>query len=142
MSKRILTILLVGVLPAIASCATMSNRPEATGPVTLKVTDTNSMDVDVYVLSDGFSTRMGTVSTAQTSSFEVPDQAWQSVSGLRVIIDPIGSRTGFISERINGVQPGSTINFEVAPDLPLTWYNVRLAAANPASAGSSVPQPR
>jgi len=142
MSSRMVVALLVGLIPAATSCATMSNRPEATGPVTLQVTDTNSMDVDVYVLADGFSTRMGTVSTAQTSDFVVPDRAWQSVSGMRVIIDPIGSRTGFISERINGIEPGSTINLQVAPDLSLTWYNVRLAAVDKPSTGSGVPRPR
>jgi hypothetical protein len=142
MSSRMVVALLVGLIPAATSCATMSNRPEATGPVTLKVTDTNSMDVDVYVLADGFSTRMGTVSTAQTGDFVVPDRAWQSASGLRVIIDPIGSRAGFISERINGIEPGSTINFQVAPDLSLTWYNVRLAASGQPSTGGGVPRPR
>jgi len=121
----------------------MSNRPEPTGPVTLDVTNTNSMDVDVYVMFDGFSSRMGTVSTAQTTSFEVPKPALQSVGGLRVVIDPIGSRVGFISERINGIEPGSTINFQVTPDLSLTWYNVRLAAVSPAPARSGgVPRPR
>jgi len=102
-----------------------TNRPEPTGPVTLSVTDTNSMDVDVYVLADGFSTRMGTVSTAQTADFNVPDQAWQTVGGMRVIIDPIGSRTGFISERIHGIEPGNTVNVRVAADLAQTWYEVR-----------------
>jgi hypothetical protein len=138
MSKRIILIALAGLVPAIASCATAGRTP-ASGPVTLQVTNSNPESVDVYVLFDGFKQRMGTVSAAQEASFRVPDRALDSVSGLHVVIDPIGSRTDFVTGRINGVdvEPGSTIEVEVAADLSATWWQVHQGNPSP----GAEPQP-
>lgn len=116
--------ILAGLLAVCASCVTSSGGSR-TGPVMLRVTNANAMNVNVYVLADGHSTRMGTVPTAQAASYTVPDRVWQAVGGMQVRIDPIGSATGFTSDRILGIEPGRTINVEVAADLRQTWYQVR-----------------
>jgi hypothetical protein len=91
----------------------------------LRVTNIYVMNVNVYVLSDGHSTRMGTVSTAATASYRVPDRVWQALGGMRVRIVPIGSMNGYTTDRIHGIEPGRTINVEVAANLSQTWYQVR-----------------
>ncbi len=124
MSPGIRRAVLAGLLVLLASCVTAGGTPR-TGPVTLRVTNANAMNVNVYVLADGHSTRMGTVSTAQSASYPVPDRVWQAVGGMQVRIDPIGSATGFTSDRILGIERGRTINVEVAANLSQTWYQVR-----------------
>jgi len=125
MRSMIRNALLLGLLTASASCISLRHDTEPTGPVTLRVTNTNSLTVNVYVLAYDYSTRMGTVSTAQTTSYTVPESVWQAAGGMRVRIDPIGSAATFTTERIHGVEAGSTINVEVAADLRQTWYQVR-----------------
>jgi hypothetical protein len=77
----------------------------------------------------------------------VPDRVWQAVGGMRVMTDPIGSTIGFTSDRIHGIEPGSTINVEVAADLSQTWYQVRYASlsdfppASPAATAGTARSP-
>lgn len=136
---------LLGLTLVSASCISLGHGAESTGPVTLRVTNANSMSVNVFVLAYGYSTRMGTVSTAQTSSYTVPESVWQATGGMRVRIDPIGSGATFTTERIHGVEAGSTINVEVAADLRQTWYQVRYPPRDrgaPSSTESAAPSGR
>lgn len=116
------TMILISTASGCASASTA--RAGTSEPVTLEVTNNNSLDVDVYVMADGFTTRLGTVTTAQSRTFRLPDTATSALS-VRLIADPIGSLGGYFSDPVTGIGPGVTISLTVGADLGMSHFSVR-----------------
>jgi len=125
------TRVLIGLLAASAtlSAATACSRPnEAAGelsPATsigLDVTNQNFLDMDVYVVSEGLATRLGTVSGNGSRHFMLnPSVASQD---LRIVATPIGGN-GRASSGTIAVGPGQTIDFKIGSSLRNSTVDIR-----------------
>jgi hypothetical protein len=123
--------LLIGLVAAAAtlSTATSCSRPnEAAGdlsPATsigLTVTNQNFADMDVYAVSDGLATRLGTVTGNTTRSFALHGS--MATSDLRIVATPIGGN-GRASSGSLIVSPGQTIDFKISPVLRNSTVSIR-----------------
>ena len=84
-------LLLASALIAGVACASDEERRGApAGPVLVEVTNHNVLDVTVFAVGGGQTSRLGTVPTNATQTFEV-SRALNLVSGLRLLVDPVGS---------------------------------------------------
>ena len=80
------------------------------GAVGLHVQNDNFLDVDVFAVSQGMRTRLGTVTGSSSANFMInPSMATQD---LRIVATPIGGM-GQASTGSILVQPGQTIDFRV-----------------------------
>lgn len=123
--------LLIGLVAAAAtlSTATACSRPnEAAGdltPVTsigLTVTNQNFADMDVYAVSDGLATRLGTVIGNTTKNFALHSS--MASRDLRIVATPIGGN-GRASSGSLTVSPGQTIDFRIGPVLRNSTVSIR-----------------
>lgn len=78
----------------------------------ISVMNGNWMDVNVFALSSGQSIRLGTVSTNQTTRFDVPESL-RAATDVRVVIEPIGSSERFVAENLM-IGPGQELVVRVA----------------------------
>lgn len=121
----------LAVVLAVAGCATGSGgaggaSSEATGEdrvVRVQVENGNTSDIVVYALSGGQYNRLGEVTGNQRTTLRLPDYL-SGTSEVRLVADPIGSRTAYLSERIL-FSPGDTLVLDVGPTLNLSSVYVR-----------------
>ena len=123
--------LLIGLLSASAtlSAATACSRPnEAAGDLSpaesigLTVTNQNFLDMDVYAVSEGLATRLGTVTGNTKRNFMLhPSMATRD---LRIVATPIGGN-GRASTGSVTVSPGQTIEFRIGPTLRNSSVSIR-----------------
>jgi hypothetical protein len=104
----------VAALLALAACAP-SAQPE--GPsgrqvATVRVTNHNWSDMNVFVIRNGTRMRLGTVTSMNTSTFRIPGTLMRSVSSLRIVADPIGSSSAYTSPELQ-VAPGQQVAMTV-----------------------------
>jgi hypothetical protein len=97
-------------------------RPTAAAPVTVRVTNHNWLLVEVRVLMDDHSIRLGQVETARTATFTLPPRA-TAATELRLAAYPLGSADKFTSGPIM-VGPGAVIELEIENMLPLSSVSV------------------
>jgi hypothetical protein len=96
------------------------NYYEASGEVApssiigLTVRNDNFLDMDVYVVSEGLATRVGTV-TGNSSAHFVLNESLAS-RDLRIVATPIGGNGRASSGSIT-VEPGQTIDFRIGSTL-------------------------
>jgi hypothetical protein len=109
----------VVLLAALAACS-HGNDPNAEpvpipDPVALHVKNENFLDVNVAVVANGVSRRLGTVSGNSSGTYSI---AWNVASGQQITITatPIGGR-GFATTGGLSVSPGQVIEFRVASQL-------------------------
>jgi hypothetical protein len=89
-----------------------ANTPAGTqGAVGLVVQNQNFYDMDLYIVSEGLSTRIGDVSGNSTARFTL-DPSFFPTSELRVIGTPVGGN-GRASSGPLTVAPGQTITFTI-----------------------------
>lgn len=93
-------------LMAAAACASAPGGER----VQVVVQNDNVLDVNVEVGEEALWERLGTVSTAQTMTFTVPDHV--RLEDFRVRLDPIGSEDTFTSDEVL-VSRGQTVMVEV-----------------------------
>jgi hypothetical protein len=114
---------LVGMVAATTSLsglAACSHTNEAGGEVApasaigVHVKNENFLDMDVYAVSDGLATRLGTVSGNGSRNF-VLDASLAS-RDLRIVATPIGGN-GRASTGAVTVAPGQAIDFTVGPEM-------------------------
>jgi hypothetical protein len=113
------------ILPAATAC---SHTNEAGGDVVpaaaigLTVTNDNFLDMDVYAVTDGLSTRLGTVTGNGHRSFSLsPSMASRD---LRIVATPIGGN-GRASTGEVVVSPGQIIDFRIASLLRNSTVSIR-----------------
>jgi hypothetical protein len=112
--------LLVGLIAATATLPVASacsrNTQEAGGEVApataigLHVKNDNFLDMDVYAVSDGLATRLGTVTGNGSRNFVL--DATLAVQDFRIVATPIGGN-GRASSGAVSVSPGQTIDFTI-----------------------------
>ncbi len=122
---------LISLLAASAGLSTMtgcSRNNQAAGDVApassigLVVTNQNFWDMDVYAVSEGLATRVGTVTGNTTRRFVLnPTLAAQD---LRIVGTPIGGN-GRASSGNLAVSPGQTINFTIGSNLRNSTVTIR-----------------
>jgi hypothetical protein len=112
------------VLPAGAAACLHHSEPAAgsTGPappsedVALEIANHNWLDVTIYVLHDGQSTRVGTASASSSASFSLPAHLLGQGREIRLIGHPIGGSGAVITETFV-VQPGQYVEWTLESDL-------------------------
>jgi len=110
---------MVGLIAATATVSGLgacSHTNEAAGELApssaigLHVRNDNFLDMDVYAVSDGLATRLGTVTGNSSRNFVV--NASMAVPDFRIVATPIGGN-GRASTGALSVTPGQTIDFTI-----------------------------
>ncbi|MEP6494199.1 MAG: hypothetical protein ABJF01_16060 [bacterium] len=105
---------------ALTTATACSHTDEAAGDVSpsnavfVKVSNNNYLDMDVFAVSRGVSTRLGMVTGNGSGSFVID----RSLGGsdVRIVANPIGG-SGRATTGSLAVAPGQTIDFRIAPAL-------------------------
>jgi hypothetical protein len=92
-------------------------------PATLKVENLNWSDMNVYVLQNGARTRLGTVTSMNTTVFRLPAHVLASTANVRLLLDPIGSSEMYLTDPVQ-VRSGQQIALNVQNSLPLSSVGV------------------
>ena len=87
------------------------------------MTNHNVLDVNVFAVGGSQTTRLGTVSTNATRTFEI-SRGLYVASGLRLLVDPVGSLEGTLTDEVQ-VFPGDTVTLTVMPILSASTTSVR-----------------
>lgn len=85
-------------------------------PLRVRVENQNWNTIHVYILAGGQSRSLGQLSSQNTEEYEVPSQIMGSRREIRLVADPIGSREGFVTDRIL-VNPGDRVRWTLAQPL-------------------------
>jgi hypothetical protein len=93
------------------------------GNITLVVRNNNFNDVDVYAVSSGLATRIGTVTGNSSATFTL-NPTLVSPTDFRIVATPIGGN-GRASTGPIIVSQGQTIEFTVGPVLSQSTVSVR-----------------
>lgn len=124
---RLVTTLLVGaLLGGCARGATMSEGGDVDLPpddAALSVNNQNEADVDVYAVSGGVSSRLGTVIAHSTDTFRLVP-SWYVGGEVRIVARAIGGGGLANSGRVT-VRGGELIAFTVAPVLAQSTVLIR-----------------
>jgi hypothetical protein len=128
-APRILTLsLCLSMLAAFGTTACRSSnaydigQPQA-GGATLVVRNDNYSDVDVYVVSSGLPSRVGTVTGNSTARFSL-NPSLVTAPDFRVVATPIGGN-GRASSGPLLVSPGQTVYFTIGPVLSQSFATVQ-----------------
>jgi hypothetical protein len=81
-------------------------------PTTVVVTNHNWATIDVYAVRPGMSIRLGTVETGNSASFRMPGEFETASGDVYLLVDPIGSTRGYVTDRIV-FSPGQVIALSV-----------------------------
>jgi hypothetical protein len=93
------------------------------GNIALVVRNNNFNDVDVYAVSSGLATRIGTVTGNSSATFTL-NPSLVSPTDFRIVATPIGGNGRASTGPIN-VSPGQTIEFTVGPVLSQSTVSIR-----------------
>src|SRR5690348_8719747 len=85
-------------------------------PTELTVDNNHWLDVVVYVFHDGEFSRVGTVTAASSTSFDLPAWMVGQTRNIRLLGHPIGSNDGVRTELIH-IQPGQFIEWRLESQL-------------------------
>lgn len=105
----------VAALLAMGACAPAAQQPDgpsAAPTSTVRVTNNNWADMNVFVVRNGMRVRLGTVTSLNTTTFRVPSAATRGVTQVRIVADPIGSSRGYVSEVLQ-LYPGQQVAMTV-----------------------------
>lgn len=126
-APAVLAAALLVLTVAASSCATRSRDGSgsraAGGATVVQVDNGNFADVVVYALSTGQYYRLGEVSGHDEATLDLPRQL-DRVHDLRLVADPIGSRTSYFSNEIL-FEPGDVLVLSVGPTMNLSTVSVR-----------------
>jgi len=120
--------ILAGAL-AVASCAPLFGggkraiRDTSNSDIHIRVANRNWSDVTVYALVGSSRMRLGTVISMSEQIFVLPRAVSASTGELRLLIDPIGTWRGYMTEAIMAF-PGQVIELNVENNLGLTNWAV------------------
>jgi hypothetical protein len=119
-----LTLILAGPT-ALAACRSsnaydIANR-ESTD-ATLIVENQNFYDVDVYAVSSGLPTRIGTVSGNTTVTFTLRSTLYNTTD-FRLVATPIGGN-GRAASHVLALSSGQTVKFTIAPRLNQSFAQI------------------
>jgi hypothetical protein len=119
----------IALIVLLGGCWPFGRDEEESGPQAPQeppravVTNMHWAAVNVFVVYRGTNHRLGTLTTSQTERFELPDGSDMG-SDVRFIIDPIGSRQGYVTESVYA-QGGQEIVVRIENNLNLTSVSIR-----------------
>lgn len=121
--------LLVVLVSALASgCATFGSHSgqgaEGDTGVTLLVKNYNWSTIHIYVMGSGQTTSLGQLTSMNTDTFAVPRSVLASSNSIRLIADPIGSTSAYISEPVL-VAPGDRVEWTIQSQLAQSSIMIR-----------------
>ena len=114
----------VMLLAAPAGCVKHSIIPDEPDVITISVSNSNPLDMTVYVVNQSMRQRLGTVSTASTQKFTIPLHQISPTGELQLLADPVGSRRTFTSEPIH-VFAGQAVEWVLQADLRQSTLTIR-----------------
>jgi hypothetical protein len=123
-----LAIALFAAFAAASAASACSHTGQAAGDLApasaigLNVTNQNFLDMDVYAVSDGLATRLGTVNGNNSRIFTLNPSL--AVRDLRIVATPIGGN-GQASTGEVIVSPGQTIEFRIGSTLRNSSVSIR-----------------
>ena len=104
-------VLLLGF--SLAACRSSEEQTAPPVPdLTVHVQNNSVLDVVIYAIRETVRERLGTVTTARTSTFTIPGYLLTGTSTLRFVADPIGSRNEYLIGDVV-VFPGDEIHLLV-----------------------------
>jgi hypothetical protein len=130
LSRSLIVVPLLALSTLLGACASGMSAgaadadPFAQEPVTVRVENHNFYDMNVYALVNGQRLRLGTVSGFGTQLFPLRSTMVAGSAQLRLLLDPIGSREGYVTEPIL-LTASSRVELRVENNLKLTSYSVR-----------------
>src|SRR4029079_3974535 len=105
-------------LPMAGACAHPAQASGDVAPITaigLRVRNDNFLDMDVYAISEGLATRLGTVTGNSRHNF-VLDASMADGQDFRIVATPVGGNGRATTGNI-AVSPGQLIDFTVGSTL-------------------------
>lgn len=110
-----------------AGCASGTGEPLAEiglagQATTVEVTNHNWQDVNVYAVRDGHRTRLGTVTSMRSETFELPAVAGM-MGRIQLMASPIGSMQDHLTDPIM-LRQGDQIQWNLENPLRLSNYTV------------------
>ena len=92
-------------------------------PTTIKVTNNNWANVNVFILRGGTRYRLGMVTSMATTVFRLPEVAVLSQGDVRLMVDPIGSDQPYLTQPLV-VNPGDKVEFNVQNQLSISSVSI------------------
>ena len=131
-ATAVLAAALLALTVAATSCATRSrdtsSRVGSEGTTVVQVDNGNFADVVVYALSTGQYHRLGEVTGNGRATLDLPRQL-NTVPDLRLVADPIGSRTSYFSDELL-FEPGDVLVLSIGATMNLSTVSVRAGRAD------------
>jgi predicted acyl esterase len=124
--SRLVKVVVPGLmlLAATAGCVKHSVIPDEPDVVTISVSNSNPLDMTVYVVNQSMRMRLGTVSTASTQRFTLQLHQISPTGELQLLADPVGSRRTFTSEPIH-VFAGQAVEWIIQADVRQSTLTIR-----------------
>ena len=123
----LVSVTLLALALSTAACSTRSRDTSDSsadrGPTVVQVDNGNFADVVIYALSTGQYYRLGEVTGHDRATLGLPRQL-NTASDLRLVADPIGSRSSYFSDPIL-FEPGDVLVLDVGPTMSLSSVSVR-----------------
>lgn len=110
-------------LPSSVVAQDGDKRATERAPVSVRVVNSNWLDVRVYVLSRGVTYHLGTVHTGTTRKFELPRWLASPGADIQLAARPIGSRESVVTQSIL-FSPGDVIEWRVENNLSVSPVSV------------------
>jgi len=106
-----------------ASNRKASGAGAVSAPATVRVSNYNWLDVNVYAVQGGTRVRLGTVTSMSNGTFQLPARFLAQANSVRLMVDPIGSTEGYMTDGIL-VHGGQQISFNVQNALQFSSISV------------------
>lgn len=127
-------ILAVSAIPLLAGCSLVgagspsmaesgSAEQEESQPATAQVANDSWYNISVYVVDSGRRQRLGSVSSYESSSFEIPEDMVNSSGQIQMLADPVGSTTTYRSSPVL-VGPGQVVKWTVQNNPSQTYASI------------------
>jgi len=117
---RVLPALLVAAGCLLAACHSRpgpgASEPADADGVPLQISNHNWSDVVIYVVQDGFQSRLGVAAAATATSFTLPRRMLGQAGELQLFGRPIGAKGSASTETVI-VQPGQWVEWTLEDDL-------------------------
>lgn len=98
-------------------------RPVPSLPARLQVENQNWLDVVIYVVHDGQTSRLGSATAAKTTDFMLRSSVLGQLGTIQLIADPVGAPNGITSPTIV-VKPGARVVWTLQKDLARSSLSV------------------
>lgn len=128
-------ILAVSAIPLLAACSLVgagapsmaepasADREDESQPTTAQVSNESWYNISVYVVDSGRRQKLGSVSSYESASFEIPADMVNASGQIQMLADPVGSRTTYRSSPVL-IGPGQVIKWTVQNNPSQTYASI------------------